>query len=241
MNRSIDEAVAALKAGEIIVFPTDTVYGIGCDPFSETALKKLYEVKQRPREKSIPVLVSSIERAHELGHITPACEQLLKKHWPGALTVVVEQKAKFPAAISLDETIALRMPNHPTSLALIEAAGGAIATTSANISGEAPATSFAKAKKIFDGKVAAMIDGGKTLGGIASTMVDCTHSTGSTSSLQADSHPSSQPSPEATASEAETTEGTAHPSSETTEGTARQASDTIKVLREGPIQISQMN
>jgi L-threonylcarbamoyladenylate synthase len=175
------------KSG-LVVFPTDTVYGIGCDPFNERALKKIYEVKERPQEKGIPVLVSSIDKAHELAHIHPACEELLKRHWPGALTVVVRQKAKFPTVISPDETIALRMPNHPTALALIEEAGGAIATTSANISGEPPATTCEQAKKIFGSKIDAFIDGGVTPGGTASTVVDCT-------------------------------------------------SDTIKVLREGPIQI----
>ena len=170
-TKKIRDAIKTLSGGKLVAFPTDTVYGIGCDPFNEGAIEKLYEVKGRSKTKSIPVLVSSIEKAEELGEITPTCKKLLEKHWPGALTVVVKQKADFPSNISQDKTVALRMPDNPLALQLIEAVGGALATTSANITDEKPATTYEEAQKIFPDIF--VIDGGITPGGIASTVVDC--------------------------------------------------------------------
>lgn len=162
-----------IQNGGLIVLPTDTVYGIGCDPFNETAIAALYEAKKRPVDKSIPVLVSSIEKAYELGIITPSCEQLLQQYWPGPLTVVVKQNVLFPKNISNDGTVALRMPNNAQARAIITACGGALATTSANMSGHKPITTAAQAHELFD-KSVVVIDGGTIQNGVPSTVVNCT-------------------------------------------------------------------
>lgn len=168
---NVDEVASHIQQGKLVVFPTDTVWGIGCDPFNEAAIDALYTAKKRPPEKSIPVLVSSFEKAHELAHITPQCESLLRTHWPGALTVVLTKKIPFPKNISQDDTIALRMPNHPEARALIEACGGALATTSANISGTTPITNADEARTLF--RTAHVLDG-IAYGGMPSTIIDCT-------------------------------------------------------------------
>jgi len=169
----IEEAAEALRGGKIIVFPTDTVFGIGCDPFNEEAVAELYALKKRPEEKSIPVLVDSIETAQELGEISEECLKILKKYWPGALTVVVNKKAKFAENLTNSNTIALRMPNHEDLLELIHEAGGALATTSANVSGKPPTLSYDEAYALF-AESAAMVLPGVITEGVASTVVDCT-------------------------------------------------------------------
>jgi L-threonylcarbamoyladenylate synthase len=116
-----------------------------------------------------------------------ACEHLLAQHWPGALTVIVQQKKHFPKEISSDGTIALRMPNHTLALSIIEKCGGALAVSSANLSGQPPARSAEEARRIFERKryvesghffrpeYIHIVDGGVTVGGTPSTVVDCTH------------------------------------------------------------------
>jgi len=169
----IDEAAEALRCGELVVFPTDTVYGIGCDPFNENALEKLLEAKKRTPEKKTPILVNSIETASELVEIPHYCEDLIEKHWPGALTIVVKQKSTFPKAISDDKTVALRMPDHEDLLELITSIGGALAATSANISGKPPTLTYDEAYAAFS-ETARVVLPGSVQSGVSSTIVDCT-------------------------------------------------------------------
>jgi len=173
MDILIKQAADAVRSGELIVFPTDTVFGIGCDPFNENALKRLYAVKKRPLEKNIPVLVNSIRTAHTLGHISESCEALCEKYWPGPLTVVVMRKQeKFPE-IAKREEIGLRMPDHLDVLELLELVGGALATTSANMSGQPSITTYEEARAAFASTVAAVLPG-VAKEAEASTIIDCT-------------------------------------------------------------------
>ena len=169
----IKEAADAVVRGELIVFPTDTVFGIGCDPFNEDAIARLFAAKRRPTEKSIPVLVDSLESAHAVGDISPEAEVLLRAHWPGALTIVVPAKAPFPTNLSPDGTVALRQPNHDDLLELITANGGVLAATSANISGSEPYTTYDEAYAQFADTASVILPGTVTLG-VASTVVDAT-------------------------------------------------------------------
>ena len=173
MTNILQQAADAVHAGELIVFPTDTVFGIGCDPFNGQAVSNLFVVKKRPHEKSIPVLVDSIKTARAVGEISKQCEELLSKHWPGALTVVVKANVELPKELSSNGTVALRMPNHEDLLELITLAGGALATTSANISSKPPLTTYDEAYASFAEKVA-MVLPGAVKGGVSSTVVDCT-------------------------------------------------------------------
>ncbi len=172
-QNDIEKASAHVAKGGLVVFPTDTVFGIGCDPFNAEALKKLYAAKQRPPEKSIPVLVSSVARAQELGVMYPIALQLTHAHWPGALTIVVPQNTSFPDEIGNDNSIALRLPDHELARTLIAACGGALAVTSANLSGEAPATTTQEAHTIFDDNPDVFVVAGESGHAPPSTIVDC--------------------------------------------------------------------
>ena len=164
-----------LQAGEVVVFPTDTVYGIGCDPWSATAIDKLYAAKERPEEKGLPVLISDLDVLTRLTtqQLSATVQRLIEQFWPGALTIIVRRPDTLPQNIAPGDTIAVRLPDLASCRELIRAAGGAIATSSANISGQAAAISAESAHNMLGSKVAAIIDGGASPGGVSSTIVDC--------------------------------------------------------------------
>lgn len=144
MNKSI------LYEGDIIVLPTDTVYGIGCKMQATETLVRLFEIKKRPFEKAIPVLVSSIEQASEFACFSEAELKLANHFWPGALTLILKTKKEFLAL--LGETVAVRMPRHKQTLKIIRE-NGPLRVTSCNISGEKPLTSSAEIKATFKDQV----------------------------------------------------------------------------------------
>lgn len=169
-------AARALRQGQLVVFPTDTVYGIGVDPFQPAALARLYAAKGRSAEKGIPILISDRDQLARLSAAppSPAVQRLLDQFWPGALTVIVPRHPALPAVIAPGDTIAVRMPDCAAALAVIRAAGGAVATTSANRSDEPPALSGDAAARIFAGRAAVIVDDGPVTGGTPSTILDCT-------------------------------------------------------------------
>ena len=172
---AIDKVADLLRRGLPVVFPTDTVYGVGVLPFDAAALSKLYAAKGRAAEKGIPVLLGDVaDVAHVAGVIPLAAAALMAHFWPGPLTLVVPRRAGLPANLSPDDTVAVRVPDHAVARALIRAAGGAVAATSANVSGQPPARSADEALAELDGRVAAVLDDGPSPGGVASTVVDCT-------------------------------------------------------------------
>ncbi len=172
---AIDKVADLLRRGLPVVFPTDTVYGVGVLPFDAAALSQLYVAKGRPTEKGIPVLLGDVaDVAHVAGVIPLAAAALMAHFWPGPLTLVVPRRAGLPANLSPDDTVAVRVPDHAVARALIRAAGGAVAATSANVSGQPPARSADEALAELDGRVAAVLDDGPSPGGVASTVVDCT-------------------------------------------------------------------
>lgn len=165
-DAGIAEAAAFLRAGGLVAFPTDTVYGIGCRAGDEAALARLFEAKRRPAEKAVPILVASLEQAGELGlEVTPA-RPLADRFWPGGLTLVLAADTGSQA---------IRVPDHPVALALI-AAAGPLATSSANRSGEPEAYEANDVLIAFADTdlLDAVVDGGRVPGGIASSLVDLT-------------------------------------------------------------------
>jgi len=172
---AIAAAADLLRRGLPVVFPTDTVYGVGVLPSDAAAIELLYTAKGRPAEKGIPVLLGDVaDVAHVAGHIPTAAAALMAHFWPGPLTLVVPRRAGLPPNLSADDTVAVRVPDHAVARALIRAAGGAVATTSANLSGQPPALSADEALAALGGRVAAVLDDGPSPGGVASTVVDCT-------------------------------------------------------------------
>lgn len=172
---SIAEAAAWLSRGYPVVFPTDTVYGVGVIPYEEAAIERLYAVKERPAAKGIPILLSeAADLARVARSIPPTAQALIDRFWPGPLTIIVPRRPDLPDVISPNDTIAVRIPAHAIARDLIRQAGGAVATTSANLSGHEPAHSGAAAFAALRGRVAAVLDDGPSPGDRASTIVDCT-------------------------------------------------------------------
>src|SRR5258708_31239767 len=170
----IARALETLQAGELVAFPTDTVYGLGALAFDGNAILSLYIAKNRPVEKAIPVLIGDRTDLNQVAdNIPEMARRLSLRFWPGPLTLVVPKKPSLPEAISSTNTVGIRMPDHPGALALLRAAGP-LAVTSANLSGsDSPNT----AEEVFaqlGARIALILDGGKTPGGIPSCVVDCT-------------------------------------------------------------------
>ncbi len=170
---SISRATKTLRSGGVVAFPTDTVYGVGADPFQPEAVRKLYQIKGRPIDKPIPILVGSVDDVQRVAQNLPTIFGQLAEHfWPGELTLIVEAKA-LPAEVTAGgHTVGVRMPDHPLALALLQRYGGAIATTSANKSDEPPATSAAEVRAELGELVGVILDGGQTATRVASTVLD---------------------------------------------------------------------
>lgn len=169
----LKEPAQIIKAGGIVIFPTETVYGIGVNGLNETAIKKLYEVKKRPINKPISLLVNSIELIEEVAKdITEIEYDLIKKFLPGPLTIVLKKKENVPKIVTAGfDTVGIRMPENEIALKLIEYAGVPIATPSANISGKPSGTNLKEIMKDFKDNVDYFIDGGESKIGVASTIV----------------------------------------------------------------------
>lgn len=169
----IDQAARLVRVGELIVFPTDTVYGIAAAVDRPDAVARLYVAKGRPLDRPIPVLISSVDQIQRLAPKANArLERLLRQYWPGGLTVVLEAADWLPREIVGDTgRVGLRFPDHPLALELIDAAGGALATTSANRSGEPAATSARDAFEALAHQAALVIDDGPSPGGVNSTVI----------------------------------------------------------------------
>ncbi len=160
-----------MRSGGLVVYPTDTVYGLGCDPFNEAALKKLIRVKERSGG-NLPVLVSTRKRAGELGSLSHIMSRLVDQFWPGSLTVVVPCGVNLSVEIiGTEKMIGLRLPNRSDTLDLITESGGAIIGTSANISGQPSIVEGREAYRVFDGKVDIILNAGRLVGTRESTVV----------------------------------------------------------------------
>ena len=171
---AVMEAVRALGQGFPIGIPTDTVYGLAVDPFKAGATDRIFAAKRRPRDVSLPVLVSGVDQALGLSTAVPDLAlELMARYWPGALTIVLPAKSGLGADLGDDElTVGVRSPDHPVPLALC-AAAGPLATTSANRHGEPPMTTAEELAGAFGEAVPVVLDGG-VCAGSPSTVVDCT-------------------------------------------------------------------
>ena len=171
---AIPRALEILKAGGLVAFPTDTVYGVGALVFNGKAVESIYAAKDRPIEKAIPVLIGDSADLENVGiDIPETARRLVARFWPGPLTILVPKRADLPESVSATSTVGVRLPDHEVARALLGATGP-MAVTSANISGgQSPVT----AQEVYEqlkGRIDLILDGGKTPGGIPSTLVDCT-------------------------------------------------------------------
>jgi L-threonylcarbamoyladenylate synthase len=170
---SIQTAVELLQEGEIIAFPTDTVYGLGANAFYSPGIIKLFEAKGRDANKAIAVLIGDLSQLDLLTEIMTDTGRILsKKFWPGALTIVVPKKKDIPELLTAGNSIGIRMPDHPVALELLKQFGP-IAATSANLSGKNNPHDAKDVYKQLNKRVPLILDGGRCPGGVPSTVVDC--------------------------------------------------------------------
>lgn len=172
----VDDAVAAVARGELIVFPTDTVYGIGTRPDDPAATARVFEAKRRPRGLTLPVLCASLEEARTTARFDDRADRLASALWPGALTLVLPRlEASRSWELGADAaTIGLRVPRHPLAFAVLSAAGP-LAITSANRSGRPPARTCDDLHAAFGDLVCVYLCQQEPLEGTASTVVDLAH------------------------------------------------------------------
>jgi L-threonylcarbamoyladenylate synthase len=165
-----------IKKGGVIVYPTDTVYGIGGNPFLEDVVIRIKNIKQR-EEKAMPLLISNLEKAKELAYFNDFALKIANTFWPGPLTIVLKAKVKFSHYLTGGrDSIGLRIPNHELALKIIEASGGVLIGTSANISGKPPAISIEDLDERIKSSVDLVIDGGKCYLGKPSTVIEIINS-----------------------------------------------------------------
>jgi L-threonylcarbamoyladenylate synthase len=163
----IKKAALILKKGGLVVFPTETVYGLGANLLDKRAVEKIYKIKDRPRNKPLTVHVADTASIRKItGKIPLRAAKLMERYWPGPLTVILRDRR--------GKKTGFRMPDNKIAFALIKKAGVPVVAPSANISGNRPPTDAREVLRDLDGKVDIVIDGGKTALGIESTVVDMT-------------------------------------------------------------------
>lgn len=172
----MEEAGKLIAEGELVAFPTETVYGLGGDALHPEAARKIYEAKGRPSDNPLIVHIAEVEDLERVAKEVPKQARLLAEaFWPGPLTMVVRKKDEVPYATTGGlETVAVRMPNHPVALELIKRSKTLIAAPSANTSGRPSPTEAAHVKEDLSGKIAMILDGGPVGIGIESTIIDLT-------------------------------------------------------------------
>ena len=172
---SVEKAVNALQNGGVIAMPTDTLYALAADARDAAAVARVYAIKGREGGKPLPLFVAGIEMAGRYAIVTEMARRLTSRFWPGALTVVLRRRDDFEsAALAGGDTVALRVPDHSTARAVIEALGGPVTATSANRSGGPDPVSAEDVRAQLGDEVDLAIDAGPCAVGVSSTIVDCT-------------------------------------------------------------------
>lgn len=171
---AIEHAASLLRAGELVAFPTETVYGLGAHALDERAVRKIFEAKGRPSYNPLIVHVGGVDDARRVAAAWPAAAQRLAEHfWPGPLTLVLPKRPHVPDAVTAGlPSVALRVPAHPVALALLRAAGVPVAAPSANRSTELSPTTAQHVAKSLGERVSLILDAGPTTMGIESTVLD---------------------------------------------------------------------
>lgn len=174
--QKMEEAGKLIAGGQLVAFPTETVYGLGGDALDPEASRKIYAAKGRPSDNPLIVHIAEFEDMYRVGkNIPEKAKKLSDAFWPGPLTMIVEKSDAVPDATTGGmNTVAVRMPNHPVALELIRKSGCLIAAPSANTSGRPSPTEASHVAEDLDGKIAMIIDGGQVGIGIESTIIDLT-------------------------------------------------------------------
>ena len=173
---AVRAAAAVLRAHGLVAFPTETFYGLGARALDAVALARLRDAKGRPDGKPLLVLVDSVAMVSAVAEeIPPVARELMARHWPGALTLVLRARPSVPAEVTAGTgTIGVRLSAHPLACRLVAALGEPVTAPSANVSGQPPPTTAAAVLAQLDGRIDLVLDGGATPGGLASTVLDAT-------------------------------------------------------------------
>lgn len=174
--QAISVAVEALRQGGLVVFPTDTVYGIGASALLPSTVEQLFVAKARPRSMGIPLLLSSVTDIDVVTRdASKLASLLMRRFWPGGLTLVLWRSALVPDVVTAGgETVAVRLPDHPVPRSLAAGLGVPLAVTSANLSGHPSPVTAQDALRDLEGRVDVVLDGGPCPGGVESTIIDVT-------------------------------------------------------------------
>lgn len=180
-DTAIAEAARCIRVGGVVVFPTDTVYGLACDLFNAEAVERIYRVKGRPAKMPLIAMLTPggagevpADLEHLVTTIPESARRFMARCWPGPLTIIMPACPELPATVlGGGETIGVRVPDHADALRLLRAAGISLATTSANLSGHPAALTAAEAAEQVGDMVDLIFDAGPCPGGIASTVVNC--------------------------------------------------------------------
>jgi L-threonylcarbamoyladenylate synthase len=171
----IKNAASIVIKGGIVAYPTDTVYGLGCDPMNSRAVRRVMAVKGK-RKKPLPILVTSPAAADRIAVMDRRAKVLSSRFWPGPLTLVLKPRVRFPSSLTLGrKRVAVRCPNDRAALRLIEKCGGMLTGTSANIAGCPPCTSARMVLRCLGDRIDAVVDGGRSPRRVASTIVRIDH------------------------------------------------------------------
>lgn len=172
----LDKAAQLLRAGEVVAFPTETVYGLGANALDPRAVAAIFTAKGRPQDNPLIVHCYSQEQlAGVVREIPPKARDLMNRFWPGPLTLVLPKGEQIPPIVSAGlDTVAVRIPDHPVALALLKKTGIPVAAPSANVSGRPSPTRADHVLFDLGGRIKAIVDGGETGWGVESTVLDCT-------------------------------------------------------------------
>ncbi|MFZ5918313.1 MAG: L-threonylcarbamoyladenylate synthase [Chloroflexota bacterium] len=173
---TIAHAARLLACGGLVAFATDTVYGLGAPALDAAAVERLFAAKERPRHMAIPVLLASAADLPLVARaVPPAARRLAERFWPGPLTLVLPRQPTLPAVLTAGgDTVAVRVPDHPTARALIAALGAPLAASSANRSGGPSPVTAQEVLAQLGGRIDLILDGGPCPGGVPSTLLDLT-------------------------------------------------------------------
>jgi L-threonylcarbamoyladenylate synthase len=174
--KNVRAAAEVVRAGGLVVYPTDTVYGLGCDPFNVTAVRRLIRIKGA-RDKPLPILSSSLDEAERVAELSEQARRIARRFWPGPLTLVLPNKS-LPNEVTFGlPTVGVRIPDHRIALGLIRWSGGVLVGTSANKASVSPPTTAAEAYECLGNEVDVVLDGGQAKIGASSTVLDLTAKT----------------------------------------------------------------
>ena len=173
-KKNIFAASETVRRGGLVVYPTETVYGLGCDPLNVKAVERIFEVKGE-REKPLPVLASDIKHVEKIAHLSEKAKRVAARFWPGPITLVLPKTTILPGIVTSNlDSVGVRVPRHDVAIQLIRLSNGLLIGTSANRTGEKPPRTAQEAATQIGDEVDVILDGGPTTFGSSSTVVDLT-------------------------------------------------------------------